>query len=108
MALPHTAPGESRDVHPFGTDLPSQKTHALFKSSDLEVMRLVLLAGQSLPPHKVAGEITSQCIEGQFNVDMDGKAHLLNSGQLLFLPAGRLHAVQAQLNSSALVTIALK
>ena len=90
MALQHATPGLARDVLPFGTDLPNQKTHALFKSDDLEVMRLVLLEGQSLPPHRVPGEITIQCIEGLLNVEADGRANSLASGQLLFLPAGQV------------------
>lgn len=108
MALPHASPGEARDVLPFGTCLPQQKTHALFKSSDLEVMRLVLLAGQRLPPHRVAGEITIQCIEGELTIQADHRSHALTAGQLLFLPAGQVHDVTARVNASALVTIALK
>lgn len=108
MALPHASPGEARDVLPFGARLAGQKTHALFKSSDLEVMRLVLLAGQGLPPHKVAGEITIQCIEGELDIQAEQHAHSLTAGQLLFLPAGQVHDVKARVNASALVTIALK
>lgn len=108
MALPHASPGEARDVLPFGPGLPDHKTHALFKSTDLEVMRLVLMAGQSLPPHKVAGEITVQCIEGELAIRADGRSHALTAGQLLFLPAGQVHDVTARQDASALVTIALK
>lgn len=108
MALPHASPGEARDVLPFGPRIAEQKTHALFKSSDLEVMRLVLLAGQSLPPHKVAGEITIQCIEGELDIQADGRSHALSAGQLLFLPAAQVHDVRARVDASALVTLALK
>ena len=62
MAIHHAHPGEPIDVQPLGARLPEAKTSALFKSADLEVTRLVLLAGKSLPPHKVPGEITIQCI----------------------------------------------
>jgi hypothetical protein len=64
MAIPHALPGQAIDVAPLGTRLSSEQTIALFKSADLEVIRLVLPAGKSLPPHKVAGEITIQCVEG--------------------------------------------
>src|ERR1043166_8730001 len=62
MALPHAAPGEPLDVRALGETLVHHKTAALFKSQQLEVIRLVRPAGKVLPPHKVPGEITIQCI----------------------------------------------
>lgn len=108
MALPHALPGEARDIRPFGAELPHQKTHALFKSNDLEVMRLVLLAGHNMPRHKVDGDITVQCIEGRLHIGAENQTHVLAPGQLLFLPGGQVHDVQAMVDSSVLVTIALK
>jgi quercetin dioxygenase-like cupin family protein len=81
---------------------------ALFKSADLEVMRLVLLSGSSLPPHSVPGEITVQCIEGSIDVTAEGRSHVLQAGQLLYLAGGVTHGVTALLDSSALVTVALR
>jgi hypothetical protein len=45
MAIPHSAPGDLIDVRPLGPALASARTHALFKSNDLEVIRRVLPAG---------------------------------------------------------------
>lgn len=56
MALPHATASEPVDVRPLGARLAGEKTTALFKSRDLEVIRLVLPAGASLPPHQVRGE----------------------------------------------------
>jgi quercetin dioxygenase-like cupin family protein len=81
---------------------------ALFKSADLEVMRLVLISGSSLPPHSVPGEITVQCIEGSIDVTAEGRSHVLQAGQLLYLAGGVTHGVTALLDSSALVTVALR
>lgn len=71
-------------------------------------MRLVLGAGKSLPPHKVAGEITIQCIEGALSVGAGAQNHVLRRGQLLYLSGNVLHDVSALEDSSALVTVALK
>ena len=71
-------------------------------------MRLVHVAGKSLPPHKVPGEITVQCIEDSVDVTVDGKSHVLCAGQLLYLPGNVLHGVVALEDASALVTVALK
>lgn len=108
MAIPHAAPGQIVDVGALGARLSTEKTSALFKSRDLEVMRLVLQAGKSLPPHKVPGEITVQCVEGALRIGADGQSHVLRAGHLLYLAGDVLHDVLALEDSSALVTVALK
>lgn len=108
MALPHAHPGQPVDVRPLGARLAQAQTVALFKSADLAVMRLVLRAGRSLPPHSVPGEITVQCIEGCIDVTVDGRSHVLQAGQLLYLAGGVTHGVTAVQDSSALVTVALR
>jgi quercetin dioxygenase-like cupin family protein len=108
MAIPHARSGQPIDVQPLGTRLSSEKTVALFKADGLEVMRLVLLAGKSVPPHKVPGEITIQCIEGRIDVTVEGQSHVLPAGQLLFLAGDVLHGVVGLEDSSALVTIDLR
>jgi quercetin dioxygenase-like cupin family protein len=108
MAIPHAAPGQVVDVSPLGASLERETSVALFKSEDLEVMRLVLQAGKSLPPHRVPGEITVLCIEGTVDVTANGTSHVLRAGQLLYLHGNVLHGVTAVEDASALVTIALK
>lgn len=108
MAIPHAQPGQAVDVGPLGARLAQARTVALFKSVDLEVMRLVLRAGEALPPHRVPGEITVQCIEGALDVTAEGRSHVLQAGQLLYLPGGVTHGVTALQDASALVTVALR
>lgn len=108
MALLHASPGSPVDVGPLGPQLATQRTAALFKSRDLEVIRLVLRAGQSLPAHDVPGEITIQCIEGSIEIGHPGGGALLEAGQMLFLEGGVRHDLQARSDASALVTIALR
>ena len=108
MALSHAVPGQVLDVRPFGARLSSEKTVALFKSNDLEVMRLVLPAGKSLPPHKVAGEITIHCLEGALEIELPHSSVKLTAGELVFLAGGEMHGVTAVTDASALVTIALQ
>jgi len=108
MAIEHAQPGQPVDVAPLGPRLADEKTVALFKSEQLEVIRLVLQAGKALPPHKVPGEITIHCLEGRIAVGADGTRHVLASGQLLYLGGGVVHDVTALDDSSALVTIVLQ
>lgn len=112
MALPHAAPAQPIDVAPLGTALSATPSSALFKSTGLEVIRLVLPAGKSLPPHKVEGEITVHCIEGELEltVQRDGaeQRQPLRAGQLCYLEGGVMHGVTGVIDASALVTIVLK
>lgn len=107
MSIQHALSGEAIAVTPFGSELPEQRTVALFKSDQLEVIRLVLVAGKSMPTHKVAGEITIQCLEGELDVEVHGDRTLLVAGQLMFLHGDVRHSVTARTHASALVTIVL-
>ena len=112
MALPHAAPAQPIDVAPLGAALSSTPSSALFKSEGLEVMLIVLPKGKSLPSHKVDGEITMHCLEGELELsvqrDGDEQRHTLRAGQLCYLEVGVVHAVTGVVDASALVTIVLK
>lgn len=107
MALTHATSGTPCDVQPLGALLGASRSVALFKSSQLEVIRLVLHAGKSMPPHKVRGEITLQCLEGRLHLELRSGVTVLDAGQLLFLDGDELHAVSAPVDASALLTIVL-
>ena len=106
MALNHTLAGQ-----PAGIAAPVQpgalSAAALFKSRDLEVIRLLIPAGKGLPPHRVPGEITVQCVSGQLEIGLDDGTALLEPGQLLYLAGDAMHSVRAITDACALVTIAL-
>lgn len=108
MAIAHAVSGQPTDVSPLGPALSAARTVALFKTDELEVIRLVLPAGKSMTPHKVAGAITVQCIEGKIDIPCDDGSHVLSAGQLLYLPGGVAHGVVALEDASALVTIVLR
>jgi quercetin dioxygenase-like cupin family protein len=107
MAIPHALPSQVTDILPTGARLPNQRTTALFKGKDLEVIRLALKAKKSLPPHMVAGEITIHCLEGVMSISVEGAEHVLRSGQLIYLSGNVVHGVTAIEDILALVTIAL-
>ncbi len=106
MAIPHTQPGQPVDICAAGSPGTLSAT-ALFKSRDLEVIRLLIPAGKGLPAHRVAGEITVQCVSGQIEMGLDGSTALLQAGQLLYLKGDAMHSVKAITDACALVTIAL-
>lgn len=107
MALTHLARGEVVRVAPLGAALAAARSHTLIKSSALEVNRLVLRSGARLREHRVPGEITLQCIEGEVAVESAGPPVVLHAGDLLYLAGGVPHAVQARTDASLLLTILL-
>lgn len=107
MAIPHASSGQIVDILPADGTLPSANSFALFKSAQLEVMRVVLPAGKAFPPHRVPGEITIQCLEGVIDLSVDGQSRVLRAGQLMKLDGGVLHGLVGVEYASALVTIVL-
>lgn len=108
MAIPHAQPAQAIDVRPLGPRLANEKTVALFKSDDLEVIRMVLPAGKAMPAYKVPGAVMLQCVEGQLEISVGSTQHALHAGQMLHLPGNVPHAVLAVEDSSALLTIVVR
>jgi len=79
MALKHAKPGEVVNL----STLREPKSIALVKHDRFEVMRVSLLAGQSMPPHKVPGPITVQCLEGKCIFSVGDAPHDLTPGMWL-------------------------
>ena len=105
MALSHARPGQVIDISPLGDALAQSATHAIVKTQALELIRVVLHEGQTLPPHKVYGEMTLLCIEGAVDVDVAGSACELRAGQVILFPAQAEYAVRARRDSSLLMTV---
>ncbi len=107
MALQHAHPGQVIDIAPLGAALRESTTHAIVKTGALELIRVVLRAGEALPPHQVRGEATLACIEGAAEVNIAGMICQLHPGQLVLLPAQVQHAVRALTDTSLLLTLQL-
>jgi quercetin dioxygenase-like cupin family protein len=106
MSIQHANSGDVVTLR-LGSELNSSKTTTLAKTTNLELIRLVLPAGKEIPPHKAPGEITVQCLEGKVAFTANGTTQEMTAGQLIFLAAGELHAVKGIEDSSLLVTILL-
>ena len=107
MAQPHLQSGQIAHLAPLGAQLSQHVSTALFKASQLEVVRLVLPRGQSLREHRVPGEITLQCLEGEVRLQTDTGTELLRAGDLVHMDGNAPHGLQAVHDSSLLLTICL-
>lgn len=108
MALSHARSGEVVSLAPLGDRLPATVTTAIIKAAQLEVIRVVLPAGQDLRQHDTPGEITIHCLEGEAACHTGSGAHLLRPGDFLHLAPRAQHAVRAMTDASLLVTICLQ
>lgn len=108
MATAHAASGELIDIRPFGPALPHAPSETLVRADHLEVFRLVLLAGRSLPGHDHPRVITIQCIEGGIELIAEGKAQPMHAGSMVYLSGGTPHELRAVEDSSLLVTLLVR
>lgn len=107
MAQPRARSGEIISLRPLGERLPGSRTTALLKARQLELVRLVLRAGDGLREHQAPGEITVQCLEGQIEFRLPGGVHRLGPGDLIHLAPRETHALTALTDASVLVTLCL-
>ena len=107
MAQPHLQSGQIGSVRPLGSSLAQTPSYALLKASQLEVIRVVLLAGKRMPEHLVQGEITVQCLEGVIDFRAGADTHQMRAGDFMHLDGSVPHALSAQEDASVLVTICL-
>lgn len=108
MAIQHATSGEPVTVLPPANAPGERQTVALFKTEGLEVMRVVLPKGKSMPAHKVAGDITVQCLEGSLLFSSGGKDQTLVAGDMLYLDGGVVHSLTGVEDACALVHIVLR
>jgi len=107
MAIDHLAPGEVTDIRLPGDQLQEAISTAVFKSPELEVMRLVLRADQRIPEHTAPGDMTVQGLDGSAEVAVDGRPRRVPAGHLLRLARGMRYEVRAAEDCVLLVTISM-
>ena len=107
MATHHAQPGEVVDVRPLGSALADSKTTTLFKTENVEAVRIVMPAGKEISEHEAPGEIIVQCLEGKVAFTALGKTTELDAGQLMYLASEEPHSVKCIEDASFLLTILL-
>jgi quercetin dioxygenase-like cupin family protein len=98
-------PGDPVDVRPLEMSLASAHTRTLIRTNAVQVIRLIVRAGQEIPQHSSKGEIIVQCLEGRVALTALGKTQVLEAGKLLDLPANEPHALRGIEDASLLLTV---
>ena len=108
MAIAHAVSGDVVDLRTPALPDAADKTTAIFKASDLEVMRVVLPAGKRMPDHDVPGSITLQCLRGKVDLLLPDRTSTLSAGQFAYVGGGVSHGLYAQQDCELLLTIAIQ
>ena len=107
MALPHAASGELIRLKRTEDDIAHFTSVALAKTEHMELIRLVLPKERDMPLHKVEGEITLLCLQGELVCEAHGTNTILRPGEMVYLLGGVPHAIRANEDAVALLTILL-
>jgi len=105
MSLPHVKSGQVIDLMNLPGEMPSDTTFALVKTSQMEIIRMVLTEGKKIPQHKVLGEISVQCLQGKVIFKAEELEQTLEAGCWLYLDGSIPHSLEALVSSVLLVTV---
>jgi quercetin dioxygenase-like cupin family protein len=107
MALQHAVSGERIALERGEDDIANFTSIALIKTDHMELIRLVLPKEKPMPEHRVEGEMTLLCLEGEIAFDAHGRTTILRPNEMVYLAGGEPHAVRANKDAVALMTILL-
>jgi quercetin dioxygenase-like cupin family protein len=108
MALQHAAPGDCIALERGDDDIAHFTSVALAKTDNMELIRLVVPKEKPMPEHWVEGEVTLLCLEGELVVDLRGRSTVLRPTEMLYLAGREPHAIRANADAVALLTILLR
>lgn len=80
-------------------------SNTLIKSPDVEVIRMVLLAGEGRSEPNASDEIMVQCLEGDIAFTTMRAPERLRAGDMVYVAAGEAPALESMEDSSFLLTI---
>ena len=105
MTDTHDRPGHLVEILPAETSLSASETSRLVQTNDLEVIRLIVPAGQDVPTHEIQGEIVVHCVVGRVSIRAMEVIQELRANQLLRYKTNEPISVQGIENAVLLVTI---
>ncbi|MBN2733017.1 MAG: hypothetical protein JXR26_11360 [Balneolaceae bacterium] len=101
----HIKFGETVNLKKLRSDLDPEATHALIRSEDMEVIRMVLSKGKQIAGHKVEGELTIHCLTGEVELEFNGVTQTLKENDWLALEKEVKHALRVKKDAVLLLTI---
>ena len=101
------SPGEVVDLGPLGSELTTAQVVPLMRTSDLEIFRVLVPSGTTVPTHEFSREVIVHCLEGRARLVSPGQVHDLRAGQLLYYSSDEPFSVLGLEDASLLITAAV-
>lgn len=101
----HIQPGEVVNLLTLKEDMSVDDTFALVKTTDMEVIRMVLPEGKNISEHSVEGEMSVQCLKGHTEFTVGDTLHELTEGDWLYLNRNEKFSYHTKKETILLVTI---
>ena len=105
MAIEHAALGEVMGLETFGPKNKDMHTVARVKTDHFEAVRLYAGAGLTVPPHKVEGPTTVQCLRGEAIFFVGPEPKEMIPVTWIHIKGGRVHSIEAKTDCVLLVTL---
>src|SRR5262245_17838341 len=80
-------------------------SRTLLRTAATRVVLFGFAAGQELTEHTSTSHALIEILSGECEFSLDGEAHLLKTGDLLYMPPGLPHGVKATQQFSMLLTL---
>lgn len=101
----HIEAGEVVNLQTLKPDMSEQDSYALIKTSDMEVIRMVIPEGRDIEEHSVDGQVSVHCLEGTVQFNIGDTTKELTKDSWLYLDRGQPHSLRAETDAVLLVTI---
>ncbi len=86
-------------------DREGQVARTLVRTDDLRIVLVVLKAGKTISEHRAGVTASVQTLSGHIRLQLPDRSVELPAGELLVLGAGLEHDVQAETDSTFLLTL---
>lgn len=83
----------------------SHPTALLLKNHNVEILRLFLPAGTSIPSYQAAGDVILQCLSGHISLRAGPGSHDLLDGQLVYVDQNEPLSIRAREDTHLLATL---
>lgn len=105
MAIHHAKPGELVDLNKWPADVEAEQSHTLINTDSVQLSRIVLEKGKTLPEHTIDSPVIIQCISGLLELRTTRATQSIGPGQLVHLRADDPHSIAGLDDSIVLLTI---
>lgn len=105
MDTPLVKPGETVDVRRLGAGVGTPRKTLLVKTANVEIVHIVIPAGEAIPTHEAQGEIILHCLEGRISLSALDTTHEVVAGQLFYFCINEPFSIRGIEQASLLLTI---